>query len=108
MRTGRHSPRCRDPRAFTLLEVMVVLTLLGVSLALVVPMFTRSAPPDATAESLQRLRGRAARLGVTIDTVVAGRRLRITPIGACLPVDGRGATAVRWDPARCAPATASP
>lgn len=87
---------------------MAVLTVLGVSVALVAPMFARRAPEDAAVASLQRLRGRAARLGVTIDTVVAGRRLRITPIGACLPVDGGAAASGRWDPARCAPATLAP
>jgi prepilin-type N-terminal cleavage/methylation domain-containing protein len=94
-------------RAFTLVEVLVVLVLLALSIAVVAPVLKRPSPTERAGEALQQVRSRAARLGVSLDTTVDGRRLRITPLGACLPITGDN-TATRWDPARCAPAVTTP
>lgn len=97
-------PTPSSPRAFTLVEVLVVLLLLAIAAAVVAPLLApRVARATSAGEALLRVRARAVREGVTIDTLLDGRRLRITPLGACLLLHERADTPP-WDPARCAPA----
>jgi prepilin-type N-terminal cleavage/methylation domain-containing protein len=102
-----HVVRLRLHRAFTLLEVVVTLVLIGVGLAVVAPVLRPTPRVRDTEASLARVRAQAVRLGTTIDTLVAGRRMRITPLGACIPMD-MTPDAPRWDVQRCAPVPSAP
>jgi prepilin-type N-terminal cleavage/methylation domain-containing protein len=124
-------PPPRRRRAFTLLELLVVLVLLGLSAAFVLP--TLSLPPrdSAAVTPLERARaiavrrGEAVRLDVatdgawrvqaTADTsgtiLLAGttgegiaRSIVISALGACLPEGPAAGDAPAWDPVRCAAA----
>ena len=77
---------------------MVVLVLLALGAAVVAPVLSSRA--DRRDDPVAAVRARAARLGRAIDTTIAGRALRITPDGVCLP-DGPAEGAARWDPAHC-------
>lgn len=102
-RTIRITPR----RAFTLLELVIVLVIAGIGLALVAPTLRPPAPGDPTAAPVVALRARAARLGLSIDTIVGGRRLQIAPTGVCIAVSAP-APGTAWDPARCSLVRAAP
>jgi len=57
-------PRCR--RAFTLLELLVVLVLLGMSAAFVAPVLTRPIDRSGSVSAIERARGVAVRRGETM------------------------------------------
>lgn len=121
---------CR--RAVTLLELLVVLVVLGLSAAVVVPFF-RPPPAAAVESALIRARTLAVRRGQTLrldvarggdwtvhpvadpsgavllagrDMAAAGpegaRSMLITALGTCLPEGAVPAGRPAWDPVRCA------
>ena len=123
-------PGCR--RAVTLLELLVVLVLLGLSAAAVMPVLR---PPDAAgpesplvrARTVAVRRGDAVRLEIDRDgewtvrpaadrngtILLSGsgaasadetqpRSIVITALGTCLPERAADSGAAPWDPARCA------
>jgi prepilin-type N-terminal cleavage/methylation domain-containing protein len=116
---------------FTLLELIVVVAILGITLAVATPAFIamRPAVNASEARAIDDARRAAIRRGEPMTLVIdtTGRwslrsdatpdsqpvltatldrpparllRLRISPLGACVP-DALGADA--WDPMRCAP-----
>jgi prepilin-type N-terminal cleavage/methylation domain-containing protein len=122
----------RRRRAFTLLEILVVLVLLGVSAAMVVPSLRLPGPMAAGAPApLERARALAIRRGETLrltadvrgswqvtaegDSVglvllsgdagaPAGAPIVLTALGVCLQSGSAPeGNAPDWDPARCAP-----
>lgn len=120
-------------RAFTLLELLVVLVLLGVSAGVVLPAFRLPPPaspeaPIVRARALAVRRGEAVRLstrpdgrwqvaaaadtagailltgtGVVSDAPAGPRTVVISPLGSCLPEGPSARNAEVWDPVRCAP-----
>jgi prepilin-type N-terminal cleavage/methylation domain-containing protein len=127
-------PRRSPPggrRAFTLLELLVVLVLLGLSTAVVLPAFRLPAPaavesPLARARTLAVRRGEALRLelrgegrwqltaaadtaptvlldGDGMDPHVLGgaQSVLVTALGTCLPEGPSPVDGAAWDPVRC-------
>ncbi len=128
-------PRPRPPGrrvAFTLLELLVVLVLLGLSAAVVLPSFRLPAPtgPESAPQRARALavrRGESVRLATdhagrwqvvaTADTdgtiLLAGGggsasdsgaagSIVISALGLCLPEGHSAAGTSAWDPVRCA------
>ncbi len=119
-------------RAFTLLEILVVLVLLGLSAAVVAPALrlpTAAAPeaPLVRARALAVRRGESVRFETLADgrwqvaaaadtagaILLAGNAASaadpavaglvvISPLGSCLPEGPAVQRAAAWDPARCA------
>jgi prepilin-type N-terminal cleavage/methylation domain-containing protein len=124
--TSRHA-RIRVRNGFTLLEIVVTLVLIGLSAALVAPVFRREAPDDSFAAVLSSARELAVRRAqtmvlrvgadgswrlTTVDdsaSILSGllaqtpsaRQLTITPLGACFDQDAESVEA--WDALACAP-----
>lgn len=124
-------PPPRRRRAFTLLELLVVLVLLGLAAAFVLPTLRLPVRATDAATALERARAIAVRRGeavrlehdaagawtvrATADTtgaiLLAGisgaaspHSMVISALGACLP-EGSVAVGTRaWDPVRCAEA----
>ena len=127
---SRRSPT-GSRRAFTLLELLVVLVLLGLSSAAVLPAFRLPAAPPAEsplvrARALAVRRGESLRLDILPDgrwqvasaaattdaillngriaddtTLNARRSFVISPLGTCLP-DGPSLPGTpAWEPVRC-------
>ena len=124
--TTRHA-RLRARAAFTLLEIVVTLVLLGLAAAIVTPAFRRDQPDEGLPAILAAAREVAVRRAQTLvlrvddrgawrlttaeDTTSLGsgllrdrgraRSFRITPLGSCFS-EGQ-AIAPDWDAIACAP-----
>lgn len=126
-------PGCR--RAVTLLELLVVLVLLGLSAAVVMPALRLpvTAGPDSPlvrARTVAVRRGEAVRLeidrdggwtvrpatdrggalllsgsGTTSGSMTTPVSIVITALGTCLPESAAAPGAAPWDPVRCAVTT---
>jgi prepilin-type N-terminal cleavage/methylation domain-containing protein len=121
-------PRARggqDRRAgVTLIELVVVLTMLGIAAALALPAFQLADEPSSPEHARSRARLLALTRGETValeqyadgrwsvfsdrdgesladgqtDAPAAPLRLRITPLGTCFPAPGGGGS---WDAVDC-------
>ena len=125
----RLPPPRRRRAAFTLLELLVVLVLLGLSAAFVLPTLRLPAPATGGATAVARARAVAVRRGesvrllvdaagawtvrATADTLgtilLAGistaghaHSVVISALGTCLPEGAAAVGTPAWDPVRCA------
>ncbi len=126
----RRSPPGRR-RAFTLLELLVVLVLLGLSTAVVLPAFRLPAPPVeesplARARALAVRRGESLRIeaqgegrwrvsaaadtaatvlldgdGMDPHALGGSQSVVVTALGTCLPEGPSPVDGAAWDPVRC-------
>lgn len=127
----RRSPPGHRRAAFTLLELLVVLVLLGLSSAVVLPALRLPAPaaaesPLVRARALAVRRGESLRLealgegrwrvsaaadtagtvlldGTDLDPLALGgaQSVMVTALGTCLPEGPSAAGGAAWDPVRC-------